>query len=185
MLFKKTAIPQELISLFLEKGTERNYAPKEILIKEGEPTPYGFYLKKGALRYSCVSQEGKEITRIILMAPDLPLAFHFDNKQFNQTPSFYSVETLNETVLQIIPWTEISTLLKKNVDVALFFLHKWEEIYFYREKSLQDHQMKEATERYLEFLLDYQDILPSLNNKIIATYLNISPESLSRLKKNL
>jgi len=45
--------------------------------------------------------------------------------------------------------------------------------------------MNSAQERYLQFLEDYPNIEERLNNYHIASYLGITPESLSRIRTNL
>ena len=51
-----------------------------------------------------------------------------------------------------------------------------------REYSLQNMQ---AMERYLQFREDYRDLLERVPQNVIASYLGIKKESLSRLRRNL
>lgn len=182
MKIPKVSIPPVVLELFKKEGIIKKLKNKDHLVREGEIADGCYLLEQGVLRYYFCTEEGQEITRVFIKQVDIPLAYRFFSNELKSTGSFYSIQSLGESTIKSVPWKSLMNLVEQNHDAALFFLRKNEEIYFYRERSLR-RNTKMAPENYQEFLEDYADVLPNISSRIISSYLNISPESLSRLKK--
>lgn len=182
MKIPRITIPSSILELFQKGGRVKTLKSKEHLLMEGDTSSHCYFLEQGVLRYYATTETGDEVTRVFLKSGDLPLAYRFFTEELRSQPSFYSIQSLGKSRLKTLPWGALVELITKNHEAALYFLRKYEEIYFYRERALKS-TAKQARQNYREFLDDYSEILPHLNNRIIASYLDISPESLSRLKR--
>ena len=58
-------------------------------------------------------------------------------------------------------------------------------LFIIKEKRESELLLNNAQERYLQFLEDYPDLENRISQYHIASYLNIAPESLSRIRANL
>ncbi len=182
MKIPKIPIPQVILDIFNKEGTTKKLKNKDHLVQEGEVPDQCYLLERGVLRYYFCTEDGDEVTRVFIKQVDIPLAYRFFSEELKPSGSFYSIQSLGQSTLKSVPWKSLESLIQRNHEAALFFLKKNEEIYFYRERSLR-RSTKMISENYREFLDDYSEILSNVNDRIIASYLNVSPESLSRIKK--
>lgn len=103
----------------------------------------------------------------------------------SQTPSTDFLETLEDTEVLFIKYDDLMTLFNQ--------YHAWESVgrkisdinYIVSNDRLRSMMNDDAITRYKRFLHSYQNILPRIPQNIIASYLGITPQSLSRLKKGL
>ena len=92
-------------------------------------------------------------------------------------------EALEETTFMFCKTSEIRKLIRDNVifkDAWITLLEKAMRYKIYRENGFL---VENATERYLHFKKQFPELYGKLPQKHIATYLGITPESLSRIKR--
>ena len=183
MSFVKPQINKGVEKLFQQYGKRKILKSKQILIHQGQISQEIFLLKKGLLRYFYSSEEGKEITRVFLRSPDVPLVHRFTSKDYEMIESLYSVETIGKCEVLSMSFDLFERYVKGSLEGAQFYIAKLEEIYLKREISLNEQQTDLAKNNYLKLKEYLGDDLSLVNSKTMATYLNISAESLSRLKK--
>ena len=93
------------------------------------------------------------------------------------------METLEDTDVLYIKHDDLMILFKKN--------HAWESVgrkisdinFIVSKDRLRSMMNDDAITRYKRFLHSYQNILHRIPQNIIASYVGITPQSLSRLKK--
>lgn len=160
--------------LYVKKG--------EILLREGELCKEGFFVEKGLLRMYSISKNAKE--HIIQFAPENWLVTDRSSVFFNEVSDYY------------IDAIEDSEIISLNRD---FFNHLQKnnpEIWANHAKLLHNHARSlqkrinlllgaTAEERYLDFMKIYPNILQRVPLWMVASYLGITPESLSRVRKGI
>jgi CRP-like cAMP-binding protein len=137
-------------------------------------------MTQGAVRYFYTNDQGEETntwfsldTQIITDAPSL----------VNQTPSQESIQLMEDSELYSIEYAEIQTLLQKHHSFALWYIRLVELHYISQiEDRIADLQFLGAKERYLKLLNLYPDITNRISLGNIASYLNITQETLSRIR---
>lgn len=67
----------------------------------------------------------------------------------------------------------------------LIYIKKLEETIIYKMNRENGFQTKSETERYLEFKRSYYEIENRVNQSCIASYLGVSPVSLSRIRRTI
>lgn len=157
------------------------FSRKQLLLSSGQVAGHLYFVNKGLVRAFYYDKEHeKEITSILWNAHSIvaePESF------FKQLPSKYSIEVMADTELlsvtyeQLIHCTEafpeIETL-SRNIALQYSALHA---------KRNLELTMLSAWQRYLNLLKTHSDIEQQVSKEIIASYLNITPQSLSRLLK--
>ncbi len=167
-------IVRQIEKRFVKKG--------ELLLKNGDICKYSFFVEKGLLRSYTIDQNGKE--HIIQFAPEGWIVTDRSSSFFNESSELYidaiedsEVFFLDKTLFENI--SKVSTDFTKNNTQAL---HN-------HIRNLQNriNMLLGATaeERYLQFIKMYPDILLRVPQWMIASYLGITPESLSRVRKEL
>ncbi|TKK66004.1 Crp/Fnr family transcriptional regulator [Ilyomonas limi] len=152
------------------------------LLRQGEICKYSFYVEQGLLRYYSIDEKGKE--HILQFAPETWFVADRESVYFNQ-PSHYFIQALEDSSVILLDENFITQLAQKNTSFLQFnnkLLHN-----HIRHLQNRINQLLSATaeERYLDFIKIYPNLLLRVPQSMVASYLGITPESLSRVRKDL
>ena len=154
----------------------------EFLLRENEHCKYTFFVENGLLRQYSIDEKGKEHT--ISFAPENWFVSDRESAYFDQASSYY-IQALENSEVILIDEDFINLLSEKLpsfTDYNNRLLHNHIRHLQNRIKMLLSAN---AEERYLEFIEMYPDILLRVPQTMVASYLGITPESLSRVRKEL
>ncbi len=157
---------------------EKNFKKHQIIIQEGEYVPYDFYVIRGLMKSSQTNLGGKE--HIIQFALEDwwitdPQGFH------NRTKTALSIECLEDTKLLALTLENREKLCKELQKMEHFFLKKTTEDYIALQKRILCLISSTASQRYLHLLSQYPGLIQRIPKSMIASYLGVSRETLSRL----
>jgi CRP-like cAMP-binding protein len=173
-------LPEQVLEQVLGHFQHSEYPKNYFLLKAGKPCKHIWFMTQGAVRYFYTNDQGKETntwfsldTQIITDAPSL----------VNQTPSQESIQLMEDSELYSIEYANIQTLLQNHHSFALWYIRLVELHYISQiEDRIADLQFLDAKERYQKLL----NLCPDITNRIslgnIASYLNITQETLSRIR---
>ncbi|MBP6577886.1 MAG: Crp/Fnr family transcriptional regulator [Chryseobacterium sp.] len=169
----------EFCSTFYEvKQAKKN----EIILREGEISDCTFFVEKGLLRMYSIDKVGKE--HVIQFAPENWIISDTTSQLLNEKSRFY-IEAIEESTIIVTREGFFEDLSKIYPDVA----EKNQRLMFNHIKNLQNRVnaliSTTAEERYLEFLKKYPNLMLRAPQWMVASYLGITPESLSRVRKEL
>ncbi len=155
---------------------------KDFLLQAGDYCKHSFYVEKGLLRYYSIDDKGKE--HILQFAPEQWFVGDRESMYFNR-PSNFFIQSLEDSDVVLIDENLITKLSNSNPSFAVFnnkLLHN-----HIRQLQHRINMLLSATaeERYLDFIEIYPDILLRVPQTFVASYLGITPESLSRVRKDL
>ncbi|WP_299381961.1 Crp/Fnr family transcriptional regulator [uncultured Lacinutrix sp.] len=154
----------------------------EILLSNGKNSQVSYFVKKGCLRIFYIDEEGKDITRYIA----------FENQFATELVSFITNEPAQENI-QVIEKSELLYITHDDFRTLIKTIPKWKDFYnIYLEKAYVNSSKRlisfttlDASERYKQLFKINPNIVRRLPNKIVASYINISQETLSRIKSKL
>lgn len=157
-------------------------AKNELLLRQGEPSQRTFFVGKGCLRVYFNNAEGQEATRYLA----------FENQFATALVSFISEEPSAEYI-QAVEKTEVLCITHKDFYHLMTVVPGWdrfyrnylEHAYVINTRRLMSFITLDARERYRQLLEQSPKVVQRLPNKLIASYLNISQETLSRLKTKI
>lgn len=159
-------------------SVKKNY----ILLNQGDFCKHSFFVENGLFRQYALKENGKE--HILSFAPENWLLSDRDSVYFNQ-PSRYSIQALEDSFVILIDenfMRQISEIIPGFNEFNNRLLHN-------HIRHLQDRigMLLSATaeERYLHFVEMYPEILSRVPQTMVASYLGITPESLSRVRKEI
>lgn len=154
----------------------------EIILREGEISDCTFFVEKGLLRMYSIDKAGKE--HVIQFAPEGWIISDTTSQLLNEKSRFY-IEAIEESTVIITREGFFENLSKEYPDVS----EKNQRLMFNHIKNLQNRVnaliSTTAEERYLEFLKKYPNLMLRAPQWMVASYLGITPESLSRVRKEL
>ena len=154
----------------------------ELLITQGQTSQRTFFVGKGCLRIFFINEDGQDATRY----------FAFENQFATALTSFITGETSEEFIEAVEP-TELLFITHHDFHHLLKIIPQWEKFYrYYLENAyvtntqrLMSFLTQDATKKYLQLLTENPMIVRRLPNKMVASYLNITQETLSRLKSKI
>lgn len=181
-ILKKVKISDEDLQLILSYFRPRTVKKKEILLLEGDLSNKMYFVVKGCLRIYFIKDVGTEVTRRII----------FENDASSSMVSFITEETSKEYIEAVMD-SELLYMDRKDFYHLVetlpvwdkFYRHQLEYAYVINTKRLMSFITNDATERYLLLLKENPEIIKRLPNRLVANYLNITQEGLSRLKSKL
>jgi CRP-like cAMP-binding protein len=153
-----------------------------ILLRQGEICLHSFFVSKGLLRSYTIDEIGKE--HIIQFAPENWIISDRSSSYFNE-PSELFIDAIEETEIVLIDKNfinaaaEISASFRQQDNIAL---HN-----HIRQLQKRVNLLLGATaeQRYLDFITIYPSLTLRIPQWMIASYLGITPETLSRVRKEL
>jgi len=140
------------------------------------------YVLKGAFRSYFVNDEGMEHT--IQFAIEDWFISDF-NSYVNQSPASLFVEALEDSTVQQIAYEDVESLCDKNPKFERFFRLVAQKSFAFSQRRVLSNLGKSAEERYLEFFNLYPSIVQRVPQYALASYLGMSPEFLSKIRKRL
>lgn len=175
-------IEEKEITSLLENCTVKSFKKEEYLLRSGEYCKHTFFVEKGLLTQYSIDEKGKE--HILSFAPENWFVTDRESTYFNR-PSAYFIQALENTQVVMLDEHFIKLLSQKIPSFTDFnnrLLHN-------HIRQLQNRinllLSAVAEDRYLQFVKMYPDILLRVPLTMIASYLGITPESLSRVRREL
>lgn len=160
----------------------REYQKGEFLIQNNEFCSHTFFVEDGLLRQYYFDKNGKE--HILQFFPENWFVTEYETVYFNE-PSKYFIQTLEPSKIAFID----DTFLKKLEDLFPVFKDLNKQLLYNQIRVLQNRltmlMSQSAEDRYLQFVETYPDILLRVPQTMVASYLSITPESLSRIRRDL
>ena len=160
----------------------KTFKKGQILLSPDDLKSDAYFVNKGLLRYYSIDEKGKE--HIIQFAPENWMLTDRDTTIFNEASSFY-IEAVEETEVVIIKnnfFPSIQNIVPEILELNILMLHN--SIRF-MQKRINMLLSATAEERYLNFIKLYPNLTLRVPQWMIASYLGITPESLSRVRKDL
>ncbi|SFS75654.1 cAMP-binding domain of CRP or a regulatory subunit of cAMP-dependent protein kinases [Lutibacter maritimus] len=153
---------------------------KEFLIKPGETANTMNFIVQGSMRSYYLDENGQEHT----------LQLGIEEWWINDLYSYLSrkksrmyVQALEKTHLIRLPKVELEKLYIEVPAISNFFRIKIQSAYVAVQERVIDSMCDDAYERYDKFRKSYRDIEQRVPQYIIASYLGVTPEFLSYLRK--
>ncbi|WP_437398742.1 Crp/Fnr family transcriptional regulator [Flagellimonas lutimaris] len=140
------------------------------------------FIQNGLVRVYTIDKQAKEIT----------IQIGIENMWINdlysyitRSPSENYIEVLESTTLLQIHRNDLKKLFKEVPAMESFIRLKLEQSYVRLHNRVFNQLNDSAEKRYLEFRNKYGQIENRVPQYMIASYLNISPEHLSKVRKHL
>jgi len=181
-ILKKVNASDEEMELILSYFKPLTVKKNEILLREGGLANRMYFVVKGCLRIYFIKDVGTEVTRRIIFENDSSASMvSFITEQ----PSKEYIEAVTHSELLYMDRKDFYDLADTVPVWGRFYRHQLESAYVINTNRLMSFITNNATERYLSLLKESPEIVRRLPNRLVANYLNITQEGLSRLKSKL
>ena len=166
------------LKLLLSYCEIRQVEKRTILVKEGEVDNYLNMVVKGlVMKYVRVKKND-----MILQLATEGHVIHSEISFLTRTPSLVFVETLEPTIMVSLTYDKMEEALDKFPQGERLGRLILTGMYVKKEESRYNRLSKSARERFLDYLNAHPHMLQRVPQKYLASYLNIKPETFSRMK---
>ena len=174
---------KEAIALLISHAVPRQFEKKEFLIQQGERSERVYLIKNGVVRHYVITPEGLEKT--IRLSKENDFFYSSIVSYFNNEPSYIYCQCL--TACELLCWErqELEALFTEYPALAAF--NNQQHIRFILEKHRKEIALltKNAEDRLREFCQDRMELFNRIPHHIIASFLDVTPETLSRLRRKI
>jgi CRP-like cAMP-binding protein len=152
-----------------------------LLVQEGRSCRHLYFLQEGALR-GYYLLDGREVTHWFGFGPEFVTSFHsFTTGQ----AAVENIQLLEGSVLWSISKETLGGLLDRFHELERLVRLAYEHYYIRLEERFVNGQFRTAAERYAQLLSQEPHVLERVPLQYIASWLGISPETLSRVRASL
>ena len=175
-------LTEEEKSAFSKIVEERRVKRKSFIVQPGFVCKHQSHIVSGALRSFFITPDGNEHT-IAIAIDDWWISDFYSYT--SQTPASLYVEALEDSIIQQIAYDNVEDICNQYPRFERFFRLVAQKAFAYSQRRALSNLGKTAEERYLEYADMYPQIIQRIPQYIIASYLGMTPEFLSKIRKKL
>lgn len=177
---KHITLDQGEIEYFLSLLEMKEFNKRDLVLREGEICRTFNYVNDGALRAFYCDRDDRESTIMFAIADwwitDMPCFV-------NRSPSMIQIEAITKSCVLQLTKEDIDSLYLKIPKFERFFRILMQNAYIREQLRILQNLSMPAEVRYNNFLKKYPKISQQVPQKNIASYLGITPEFLSVIRK--
>lgn len=180
--FKKlTKVSNSLEEELIHRTSKSHVKKGEFLHKAGQICTQTYWVKKGLLR-SYYLKEGREVTDVFAAEDEMITSAHSFMKN---EPDQYYLQAIENTELYSLSFNDLMYLFEHYHEMERFGRITMSISYVQLSEKLKSYQFTSAKDKYEHFCQIYKLILHRLPLGMIASYLGVSQETLSRVRGRL
>lgn len=168
------------IARVLSHFEEKRYRKKEYILQAGSIERYQYFIEEGCIRGFIIDYQGKEHN----------IAFGFKDYWFGDMESFvnhtkanYNFQALEALTVLAISKDHWDKLTEEIPAFASYASDLFRNAMIFQQNRIADHFMYSAEQRYFNLIEKFPEILTHISLKNIASYLGVTPEFISILRK--
>ena len=180
----KMPIPEPLWDKFVSRYHRLEVPARTVLLREGQVSKKAYLIEKGCLRI-WFNHDGKDIS----------FQFFFENEGVSSAesfrrsvPSLFTIETIEPCILHWIDKEDLDANLRESMEVPAM-REQMLEVFFERQLHYMKHFLSfirdSPAERYRVLVREKPHIIQRVPQQHIASYLGITPVSLSRIRNRI
>lgn len=181
-IFKDLSFSNQQIKIIESVFHKVHFKKGDLILKANNKVDFQYYILEGCLRTYHVDKHGKEHT-VQFGIKDWWISDY--TAFFSNSNAIMNIEVIQNALLYRISRKDKELLYTQIPKIETFFRKKLERAFAAFQKRILSNLSQTATERYLDFIKKYPNIEKSIKNYHIASYLGITTESLSRIRKEL
>jgi CRP-like cAMP-binding protein len=171
-------LPPEELKALTQVMEVRSYDKKVRVLELGDTEEYLHFITKGLVRKYFYKGSHEIITQLAKEGEIISSSVSF----FSGQPSTYVVETIEHSIFLSMRKTELERLYSEYPLIEKLGRLLITDLFLQKEYWELDRIRYNTKERFVHFVLENSDLFRRVPQKYLASYLNIKPETFSRLK---
>lgn len=167
--------------MFASKLVRQDFPKKHVLLKSGKIEPYLSFVESGIFRFYHFKDEH-----------ELTFAFAFEGEFMSgyssfltQSPSHYHIESLTPATLWRIGFDDLQSIYLETAIGNLIGRKTSEGLFLQKSKREFSLLTESAEQRYLNLFSEQAHLVQQIPLKYLASYIGVTPQALSRIRKRL
>lgn len=177
-----TKVPPELIAQFTSGIRQKSVKKGTILQARGDQRHLSFFIRSGLLRSYTIDEKGKE--HVFMFAPEGWVVGDLESHTFD-TPTVLFIDALEDSEIDIIDTKTFTLIDDMPKEVLLEQVNKLVRRVSVLQNRVLMLMSANAADRYQEFIKTYPNVTQRVPQRMIASYLGITPEALSKIRGEL
>lgn len=183
-IFKNISFTEEESKLISSKLKKTTLEKGAFLLKANQEVKDIHYIQSGCLRTYFIDASGKEHT-LQFAIKGWWISDYIALYGKGESKSVSYIECIKEATLYKVSKADFDKLCKEIPAVGHFHIGKLESAFAAFQRRILENLTLSAKKRYLNFVAAYPNIEQTVKNYHIASYLGITTESLSRIRKEI
>ncbi|MEN2399992.1 Crp/Fnr family transcriptional regulator [Flavobacterium sp. MC2016-06] len=177
---RKINLTDEEWKCILEKAEFIKLKKNEFLQIQDSNSSYEGFILKGAFKTYIINDNGTET--VIFLSFENEWMCDIENF-YHQKPTTYNIKAIEDSEILVISKANKMLLFEQVPKLIQFHIIMVEKANIAIQQRLLDVLNKTSKQRYLEFIARYPHKLKAVNNKNLSSYLGVSHEFLSKIKR--
>jgi CRP-like cAMP-binding protein len=179
---EKITLTEEEFNLCKTLFSPKKLRKKQYILQEGDVCKYNIFVAKGLLRSYTIDDKGNEhILQFALEGWWTADLYSF----FTEEPSLFNIEALEDSELLLITRPSWESLLQQLPVFERYFRILIQNNLIATQRRLMESLSETAERKYLKFIKTYPESVQRVPQHMIASYLGITRETLSRLRRDI
>lgn len=175
-------LSQAAIESIRHTAKPKSFSKKEFLLREGDYGQELFLVAEGALCSYFTSPEGQQqVVQFAFSQHWISGLYSF----FSEEKALYSIQALTESSVLSLSKAGFDRLCLAHPEFERFFRILIQNAYVANQYHSMISKVEDAETRYLSFIQQYPQALALVPQYLIASYLGIKSQSLSRIRKKM
>ncbi|HEX6426345.1 MAG TPA: Crp/Fnr family transcriptional regulator [Niastella sp.] len=167
----------EIANKFKNKAVRKN----GFVLKEGDTCKDLVFVQKGCLRLYYVKDDIEVSVWFAFQHSSAIEIYSF----ISESPSEYFLQAIEDSEVLYLPKTELKKMYQQQPKMQEMMKNFWEAVLLDLINRFTALQKDSAEKRYLDLLKKQPDYLESIPQKYLASFLGVTPTSLSRIRKKI
>ena len=154
------------------------FAKGDKILDEGEVSRYIYWIVKGLVRQFYYKNK-KELTEYVASENMICMSIE---SLFKETPSAHVIQALEPTVIYALPMRDLEAAAMKSVNIQMLYRKILEESLIISQQRADMLRFESALDRYQKLVKSTPQLVLRVPLVYIASYLQMTPETLSRVR---
>ncbi len=166
---------------FLSRLEYVEFQKNEFVLKAKQVERYLYFIEKGLLRFF-IEKDDREITFDFAFANNFTSGY---SSFLKREPSLYTIQALTNTCLWRIEYNDLQLVYNGSEKSQMIGRLAAEQLFIRKTNRELSFLTLSAEERYLKLLNEQPDMIQQIPLKYLASYIGITPQALSRIRKRI
>jgi CRP/FNR family transcriptional regulator, anaerobic regulatory protein len=177
----KITLSDDEVEMIRPVAIEKRLRRKQYLLQEGDVWKYHAFVCSGFLKTFSIDNKGQE--HIMNFSPENYWTGDRESLM-NGTPAMFNIDAIEDTEVILIEKTNFETLCKNIPQLEAFINTVLQRSFVVSQKRIHANISLTAEEKYQYFLDKFPSIANRIPQHMIASYIGITPETLTRIRRN-